>query len=331
MPSDLRRRLSANFSLGELIYSSTAERDPSLKAVQHSPPSEAVDRLEYLCKKTLQPLRDSLGFPIELTSGYRCRELNRKVGGSAASQHILGEAADCKLSPRFLTDPGSEEARRRIREAIGSETGLEVRPDVNSNFYLFALAALELEEFDVDQVIHEHGEGPGEPAWVHISASKRKNRREIVVLGPYARAEDRKPDLGGALRLGTSEIRGAAAAEGEGSMQQDPANPARFNTEEGTGVQIEVTAVGTGVFATPSPPAQEVSDGVFAFVASGAPGYRERIVIGFQFMEKHDPPASYEVRVTGGGETFEAPTVYQPLRGTFPKTVDYVLTFVITG
>jgi len=41
----------------------------------------------------LQPIRDRWG-PIEISSGFRCLEINKAVGGSNTSQHLLGEAAD---------------------------------------------------------------------------------------------------------------------------------------------------------------------------------------------------------------------------------------------
>ena len=52
--------------------------------------------LAYLCHMVLQPLRDRFG-PIRITSGYRCPELNRAVGGVKNSQHLQGEAADIHL------------------------------------------------------------------------------------------------------------------------------------------------------------------------------------------------------------------------------------------
>jgi hypothetical protein len=34
------------------------------------------------------------GFPLDISSGYRCPELNARVGGAKTSQHTLGQAAD---------------------------------------------------------------------------------------------------------------------------------------------------------------------------------------------------------------------------------------------
>ncbi len=42
----------------------------------------------------LQQLRDKYGKSITITSGYRSKEYNAKVGGVENSQHILGKAAD---------------------------------------------------------------------------------------------------------------------------------------------------------------------------------------------------------------------------------------------
>ena len=45
----------------------------------------------------LQSLRDRVGVPITITSGYRCMEHNRKVGGVKNSRHVSGEAADIHI------------------------------------------------------------------------------------------------------------------------------------------------------------------------------------------------------------------------------------------
>ena len=42
----------------------------------------------------LQALRDALGRPITVTSGYRCPVHNRNIGGATQSRHMQGQAAD---------------------------------------------------------------------------------------------------------------------------------------------------------------------------------------------------------------------------------------------
>jgi zinc D-Ala-D-Ala carboxypeptidase len=44
--------------------------------------------------RKLQQLRDRIGNPISITSGYRCPAHNKAVGGVEDSQHLLGKAAD---------------------------------------------------------------------------------------------------------------------------------------------------------------------------------------------------------------------------------------------
>ena len=59
------------------------------------PDAAATANIRRLVERLLQPLRDRLGEPIAILSGYRSDELNRLVGGVPSSQHRLGEAADC--------------------------------------------------------------------------------------------------------------------------------------------------------------------------------------------------------------------------------------------
>lgn len=44
--------------------------------------------------KKLQKVRIKYGQPIRITSGFRCEEHNKRVGGSPNSRHLFGEAAD---------------------------------------------------------------------------------------------------------------------------------------------------------------------------------------------------------------------------------------------
>ena len=45
----------------------------------------------------LTELRKILGRPVSITSGYRCSNYNRKVGGVANSYHCIGMAADIQV------------------------------------------------------------------------------------------------------------------------------------------------------------------------------------------------------------------------------------------
>ena len=45
-----------------------------------------------------QVIRDELGVPVRVNSGYRCEEHNRNVGGVKNSKHTKGQAADLSCS-----------------------------------------------------------------------------------------------------------------------------------------------------------------------------------------------------------------------------------------
>lgn len=93
-------KLTQNFTLNELVYSVTAEANK----IDNRPNVKVVANLKALCENVLQPLRDNLGCAVIISSGFRCAELNKKVGGRPNSQHLLGEAADFVVPQRNLKD-----------------------------------------------------------------------------------------------------------------------------------------------------------------------------------------------------------------------------------
>jgi hypothetical protein len=177
--------LSAHFTLKEMVRSATAERDDALKQEQENPSEDVVASLQYLATTVLEPIRQSVGMPLHISSGYRCPLVNKLVGGSATSQHCRGEAADVELSPSLITDPAAAAFRERVRAGVERRTGRPIRLDVDQNFYLFAHVCLNLDALDIDQVIHEYGDGFGRPAWVHVAASRRLNNRQVLFIGSY--------------------------------------------------------------------------------------------------------------------------------------------------
>lgn len=86
--------LSNHFTLSEFTASETADKlgiDNSLCVVYDA---YIVSNLESLCRFTLEPIRNFLGCPVRVSSGYRCERLNMEVGGSPTSDHCNGLAAD---------------------------------------------------------------------------------------------------------------------------------------------------------------------------------------------------------------------------------------------
>lgn len=62
--------------------------------LQDEPNKEALQNLKRLCIHFLEPVRELLGVPLQVSSGYRSALVNRKVGGVPTSAHRFGRAAD---------------------------------------------------------------------------------------------------------------------------------------------------------------------------------------------------------------------------------------------
>ena len=130
------------FALKEFVKSNTAAR----LGINNNPSEDVKKNIELLVEKILDPLREKFGKPIIVTSGYRCKELNKAVGGAAKSQHMSGEAADIR------TVEDSKSANKELFNLI-IELGLPF-----------------------DQLINEH-----DYDWVHVSYGK-SNRRMILKM-----------------------------------------------------------------------------------------------------------------------------------------------------
>ncbi len=65
---------------------------------RHGVDAEGHPILDHVIDKrlvdVLDRIRERLGVPIIVNSGYRCPEHNAEVGGVSDSQHVLGTAAD---------------------------------------------------------------------------------------------------------------------------------------------------------------------------------------------------------------------------------------------
>lgn len=83
--------ITSNFSYREFEYSKKAEEKSICNVIRTF---EVRDAVKELTETILQPLRDAWGGPITISSGWRCDELNKEVGGSATSAHKTGYAAD---------------------------------------------------------------------------------------------------------------------------------------------------------------------------------------------------------------------------------------------
>lgn len=133
------------FTISELIRSRTAIE----KKIWNGATREQEDNLIALVATVLDPVREQYGKPILVSSGFRCPAVNRLVGGSNSSQHLMGEAADLCTDAGPL---GNHEVGKLIARL--------------GNF---------------DQLIFEDvGKNDMLPQWIHVSWKRTGvNRREI--------------------------------------------------------------------------------------------------------------------------------------------------------
>jgi len=147
-------RLTPNFSLEQLTYSETAERE----RIDNTPGADILDNLRLLAEG-LERVRNLTGYPLDISSGYRCAELNQRVGGATTSQHTLGLAADF--------------------------TCAEFGPPAD------IIKAIRDSGIEFDQCILEYAK------WVHISFSKAPRGRVLTIYDPKEGYLDGLQDQGG--------------------------------------------------------------------------------------------------------------------------------------
>ena len=114
--------LSDHFTLEE--FTRTENRDLLQRNIDIANSDPAIKaNLVRVCKELLEPIRALFGRPIHITSGFRCVDLNTRVGGSATSQHVRGEAADFVISGYQSQDKQVEAVLRIAKELPGFKWG----------------------------------------------------------------------------------------------------------------------------------------------------------------------------------------------------------------
>jgi phosphoribosylaminoimidazole (AIR) synthetase len=133
-------KLSAHFDLAEFTRSESAKRH----GVSNEPTAEHQANLKVLCEKVLEPIRIFNEGPLNISSGYRSKNLNHFIGGSLSSQHCEGKAADIDM------DGMSGKSNREIFDYIK-------------------------DNLEYDQLINEF-----DYSWVHVSYNAGKNRKQVL-------------------------------------------------------------------------------------------------------------------------------------------------------
>jgi len=136
--------MTQHFSLKELTNSPTAEEHK----INNNPSAWHLTMLRELAN-LLEKIRERWGKPIFINSGYRCKELNKMVGGSATSQHTKGQAADITTHSR----------------------------EGNKQLFLLIATLIKQNEITVGQLIDEKGY-----SWIHISTPHLIHNNQILHL-----------------------------------------------------------------------------------------------------------------------------------------------------
>lgn len=83
-----------HFKLSEFFNSSAATKNGIKNEPSIDERATIVRNINLLVDNVLDPVRDKFCTPVIITSGYRCPQVNKLVGGSKNSQHMSGCAAD---------------------------------------------------------------------------------------------------------------------------------------------------------------------------------------------------------------------------------------------
>ena len=138
-------KISKHISYKEAVRSNTAKR----YGIDNTPNKEQLSNMKRIANFIFEPLREGLGnLPIFISSFFRSRRLNEKVGGAFLSDHINGNAID-------------------LDDILGYHTNAEIF------WYIYY-------NLDFDQLIWEFGDDEN-PDWVHVSyRGKSRNRRRVL-------------------------------------------------------------------------------------------------------------------------------------------------------
>lgn len=143
------KNLTKNFTLEELTHSSTA----IIKKIDNSPNEDEYQNLIKLAAM-LQIIRDYYGQPIIVSSGFRCKKLNKAVGGASNSDHLFGCAADISSASNSKID--------------------------NKKLFDLICSLIANEKIELRQLIDEK-----EYSWIHLSINNLHNgykRNQILHL-----------------------------------------------------------------------------------------------------------------------------------------------------
>lgn len=138
-------RISKNISYKEATFTQTR--------LDNVPNDVQLEAMKTIANRVFEPLRQAMGdVPIFISSFFRSKEVNEKIGGSKNSQHTFGEAQDLDA------------------DILGKITNKDIFNYIKDNL-------------EFDQLIAEDVKEDGTIGWVHVSYTKRyPNRKQILIM-----------------------------------------------------------------------------------------------------------------------------------------------------
>lgn len=134
-------------SYKEATYSESALR----LNIPNIPNADQILNMRYVGTEVFDPVREFVGGSLAASSFFRCKTLNKAIGGSTTSFHCFGQAIDIDA------------------DTFGNGT--------NSSIFLYILDNLPFTE-----LIYEYPDQDFEAAWVHVAlAHGREGEKKVKI------------------------------------------------------------------------------------------------------------------------------------------------------
>ena len=131
-----------------ISYKESTRTDTHLPNI---PDDQQVVNMIVTANRVFEPVREYFNKPIAISSFFRSKEVNKKIGGAKNSQHLLGKAIDMDA---------------QVLGGLGNK-------DIFEYIYKY---------LDYDQLIGEDLDDFGEPNWIHVSYNSPNNRFQTLVM-----------------------------------------------------------------------------------------------------------------------------------------------------
>lgn len=132
-----------------VTYKEATKSNTALKnGIDNTPNTTQLNAMRRVAKNVFDPMRKHFNVKIGVSSFFRSKELNKKIGGASKSDHMDGEAMDIDA------------------DIYGGVTNRQIFDYIKDNL-------------EFDKLIWEFGSDE-EPAWVHVSYVEGNNRKMVM-------------------------------------------------------------------------------------------------------------------------------------------------------